>query len=56
MRRFDPLAGVPTKYRDKVIGGECCLWSEFVHDRKELDYKVLRRLPAFAEAMKNDRY
>ena len=41
---------------DKVIGGECCLWSEFVHDRKELDYKVLHRLPAFSEAMKNNRY
>lgn len=56
MRLFDPLAGVPTKYRDKVIGGECCLWSEFVHDRKELDYKVLHRLPAFAEALNNNRY
>ena len=56
MRLFDPLAGVPTKYHDKVIGGECCLWSEFVHDRKELDYKVLHRLPAFSEAMKNNRY
>ena len=56
MRLFDPLAGVPTKFRNKVLGGECCLWSEFVHDRKELDYKVLNRLPSFAEALLKNKY
>ncbi len=56
MRCFDPLAGVPTQCRGKVLGGECCLWSEFVHDRKELDYKVLNRLPSCAEAPLNNRY
>jgi len=56
MRLFDPLAGVPRIYRNKVLGGECCLWSEFVHDRKELDYKVLHRLPSFAEALLKNRY
>lgn len=56
IRLFDPLRGVPTRHREKVIGGECCLWSEFVHDRRELDYKVLSRLASFGEAMNNNRY
>lgn len=56
MRLFDPLAGVPTKSRAKVLGGECCLWSEYVHDRRELDYKVQNRLPSFAEALLRNRY
>ena len=51
MRAFDPAAGVPTELRSHILGAECCMWSEYVHNRKELDYKVLNRLAAFAEAM-----
>ena len=51
VRRFDPLEGIPPDLAGKVIGGECCAWTEVIHDRAELDYKVLNRLAAFAEAM-----
>ena len=51
VRRFDPLAGIPDDCRDHIVGGECCAWTEAIHDRAELDYKVLNRLEAFARAM-----
>jgi len=55
MLRFDPRAGIPPELQGRIIGGECCLWSEYVHDREELDYKVLNRLDAFAKALDPDR-
>lgn len=51
MRSFSPVADVPEALRKHIIGAECCLWSEFVHDRKELDFKTGNRLAAFAEAL-----
>ena len=50
VRAFDPFAWVPPEFRDRVLGAECCAWSEEIADRAELDYKVLPRLAAFAEA------
>jgi hexosaminidase len=52
LRAFDPLSFVPPAYADKVLGGECCAWTECIHDRAELDYKVWNRLAAFAEGMR----
>ena len=51
VRAFDPLAWVPAEFADRVLGGECCAWSESIHDRAELEYKVLGRLAAFGEAL-----
>ena len=51
VRAFDPHAGIPDEYRRQVLGAECCAWSETLHDRAELEYKTLHRLPAFAAAL-----
>ena len=51
VRAFDPLAYVPPELSGKVLGAECCAWSEVIHDRAELEYKVSSRLAAFGEAM-----
>lgn len=51
MRAFSPEAGVPEEFRHHILGAECCAWSEVLCDVKELEYKTLHRLPAFAEAM-----
>ena len=53
VRAFNPLSWVPVGFAGKVLGGECCAWTEVIHDRAELDYKVLGRLDAFAEAMRD---
>ena len=55
LRRFDPNEDVPEAYRARVLGGECCAWSEAIRDVGELRYKCLSRLPAFAEAIGRDR-
>ena len=52
VRAFDPFAYVPPELSGKVLGGECCAWSEVIHDRAELEYKVSHRLAAFGEAMR----
>ena len=52
VRAFDPLSWVPPGFRDRVLGAECCAWSEAIHDRAELDYKVLGRRAAFADAVR----
>ena len=51
VRAFNPFAYVPPELSGKVLGGECCAWTEVIHDRAELEYKVFNRLTAFGEAM-----
>ena len=51
VRAFDPLAYVPPELSGRVLGGECCAWTEVVHDRAELEYKVSSRLAAFGDAL-----
>ena len=51
VRAFDPFAYGPSELSAKVLGGECCAWTEVIHDRPELEYKVFNRLTAFGEAM-----
>ena len=51
VRAFDPFSFVPPDLAGRVLGGECCAWSESIHDRAELEYKVLGRLAAFGEAL-----
>ena len=52
---FPNTAGVPEEFRTHILGAECCAWSEVLCDVKELEYKTLHRLPAFAEAMEAKR-
>ncbi len=51
IRAFNPFTYVPPELAGKVFGGECCAWTESIHDRAELEYKVLDRLAAFGDAM-----
>jgi len=48
---FDPAALFPAKYRDRVIGGECCNWSEGTTDPTALRAKLWPRAAATAEAL-----
>ncbi len=52
VRAFNPLVFVPPELSGKVLGGECCAWTEVIHDCAELEYKVLNRLAAFGTAMR----
>ena len=46
---YDPLKGIPAERQSKVIGSECCLWSECCWNRFDLEFKLWPRLLAFAE-------
>jgi len=35
----------------RTLSARRCAWSESIHDRAELEYKVLGRLAAFGEAL-----
>lgn len=48
---FDPLKGIPKVLRGKIIGGECCAWTEEIALPEELDFKVKSRLSAFGDAL-----
>lgn len=48
---FDPLKGIPKVLRGKIIGGECCAWTEEIALPEELDFKVKARLSAFGDAL-----
>ncbi|MBQ3747719.1 MAG: beta-N-acetylhexosaminidase [Kiritimatiellae bacterium] len=47
----DPLAGVQEKDVSRILGAECLLWTEYVTDRGDLEWKVWPRACAMAEAL-----
>ena len=49
--RFDPLRGIDDSVKAHVLGAECCLWSECIWNLYDLEWKLLPRLCAFAEAL-----
>lgn len=49
--RFDPLRGIDDSVKARVLGAECCLWSECIWNLYDLEWKLLPRLCAFAEAL-----
>lgn len=51
VRSFDPLAGIPPEATKRILGAECCIWTEVVHSPEELRFKAFNRLGAFAQAM-----
>ncbi len=48
---FDPLFGVPDAAKPRVMGAECCMWSECVWNEFDLAFKLWPRACAFAEAV-----
>ena len=51
---YSPMSGVPESFRDNVLGGEACAWTESTHNRAELEWKMFPRALAHAEALWND--
>ena len=50
---FDPLDGVPDCARGRVLGGEACLWTEFVTDAASAEWHTWPRLAGLAEVLKS---
>ena len=48
---FDPLAGMTDAAKRRVLGAECCMWSECVWNEYDLAFKLWPRACAFAEAV-----
>ena len=48
---YDPLAGVPEEARARVLGGEGCLWSEYIWNEHDLAWRAWPRACALAEVL-----
>jgi hexosaminidase len=48
---FDPLEGVPANARRFILGGQCCVWSEFVFTPAQLEWRLFPRSGAIAETL-----
>ena len=48
---FDPLAGMPEEVRGKIVGGQCCNWTEYTASRDELEWKMWPRALAMSEVL-----
>lgn len=43
--------GVPREFRKYVMGGQGCLWTEYVNNQAEVEYMLLPRLSALSEVV-----
>ena len=48
---FDPLAGIPPEQTVRILGAECCNWTEFTCNETELQWKMWPRTCALAEVL-----
>ena len=48
---FNPLSGMTDAAKKRVLGAECCMWSECVWNEYDLAFKLWPRACAFAEAV-----
>ena len=48
---YDPLADVPPEHRSRVLGGECCSWTEKTVNPTMLEWKMWPRTLALAEVL-----
>ena len=48
---FNPFAGMSEAAKPRVLGAECCMWSECVWNEYDLAFKLWPRACAFAEAV-----
>lgn len=46
---FDPYAGMTDAAKKRVLGAECCMWSECTWNLYDLEWKLYPRACAFAE-------
>jgi len=49
--RFDPMTGLPLAARKHILGSEACLWSEYIWDPSEREWKLWPRGCAMAELL-----
>jgi len=49
--RFDPLRGLNAEESKYVLGGQACLWSEYVPTPADVEYLLFPRLLAMAEVL-----
>ena len=48
---FDPTNGVPEKARQYILGGQACLWTEYVFTPEQVEYHFFPRVGAIAESL-----
>ena len=48
---FDPFTGMTEAAKGRVLGAECCMWSECTWNEYDLAFKLWPRACAFAEAV-----
>ena len=48
---FDPAAGVPESARKHVLGGQCCMWGEYIWNRFDLGWRMWPRAFAMSEIL-----
>ena len=48
---FNPLNGLEPQYHSRVLGAQGQLWSEYIPDGKDLEYKAYPRASALAEVV-----
>lgn len=52
---WQPLEGIPDSCQHLVIGGQACLWTEFVATQRDVEHMLYPRLCALAEVLWNGR-
>ena len=53
LRAFDPLAGIPAEFAGRILGAECCCWSEGTREAETLLRKTWPRAELFAKALRD---
>lgn len=48
---FDPMTGIPESGRSRILGGQCCNWSEYTWNEYDLEWKMWPRGCAMAETL-----
>ena len=48
---FNPAADIPEEFRPRILGGQCCTWSEYTWNEYDLGWKMWPRTCAIAEAL-----
>ena len=51
---FDPRAGIPQEFHSRILGGQCCNWSEYTWNEYDLEWKMWPRTCAMAETLWTD--
>ena len=48
---FDPLAGVPDEAKPHILGGQCCMWGEYLWNFYDLNWRMWPRAFAMSEIL-----